>query len=174
MVPLAKFWTFVSQSFVPLAAAWIYFIRDGANEGALISRAYFGLLVTLLVATALIWSLALYMRAAKVKNLTLTIPPNTTFEDMENRNRLISYGTLVGIALVVAVALVAFGVRYSESRIRCHGEVRDRAVTPYPTSTKSSGTGAAARQAASTTVVRPLARGALVTASASRAGGSQD
>src|SRR5450631_3380316 len=57
--------------------------------------------------------------------------------------------------------------------IRGHGEVRDRAVAPDPTSTNLPETGAAVRQAASTTVVRLLARGALFTASASRAGGSQ-
>jgi hypothetical protein len=117
MLPLAKFWTFVGQSFVPLAAAWIYFIRNGPNEGALISRAYFGLLLTLLVAAALIWSLALYVRAAKAKHLLPAIPPNTTFEDLKNRNRLLSWGTLIGFLIAVAVAMVAFGARYSESLI---------------------------------------------------------
>src|SRR5450759_4945916 len=117
MLPLAKFWTFVGQSFVPVAAAWIYFIRNGPNEGALITRAYFGLLLTLLVAAALIWSLALYVRAAKAKSLLPVIPPNTTFEDLKSRNLLLSWGTLIGFVTAVAIAMAAFGSRYSESRI---------------------------------------------------------
>ena len=99
MLPIAKFWTFVGQSFVPFAATWIYFIRSGPNEGVLISRAYFGLLITLLVAAGLLWSLGLYVRVARNRGLTPVIPPNTTFEDLKDRNPLISWGSLVGFAL---------------------------------------------------------------------------
>jgi hypothetical protein len=51
---------------------------------------------------------------------------------------------------------------HASRHIRGHGDVRDRAVAPYPTSTIFSGTGAAVRQAASTTIVGPLARGGAV------------
>lgn len=117
MLPLAKLWTFVGQSFVPFAAAWIYFVRNGSNEGVLISKAYFGVLITLCVGAVLVWTLALYVRAAKLQHSSVIIPPNTTFEELGSRNLVVSWGTLIVFGLAVIVSLAAFGLRYGESRI---------------------------------------------------------
>jgi hypothetical protein len=122
MLPLARLWTWVGNLFIPLALGWAVYVRGGLTDkpppnGVLVSRAYWGLLVTLIVAAALTWTLALYVQLAKRKNALLLVPPNTTFEDEAARSRIISWATLCAFALAVSLALVLFGVRYGESQI---------------------------------------------------------
>ncbi|WP_222016059.1 hypothetical protein [Rhizobium leguminosarum] len=85
--------------------------------GVIISRAYWGLLVTLLVSAALAWTAALYVRLAKAEGASTLVPPNSTFEEPQLRNRFISWATVCVFTLVCAAALVVFGNRYSESRV---------------------------------------------------------
>ena len=52
MEPLAKLWTWTGRSFIPFAVGWAVFVRGGLDSaspslGALVSRGYWGLLVTL-------------------------------------------------------------------------------------------------------------------------------
>lgn len=117
LLPLAKFWTFIGQAFVPFGATWIYLVRTGPDPGVLITRAYFGLGISLLVGAALVWSLALYVRAARLVGTWPLIPPNTTFEDMQHRSRLLSWGTLAIFVLSLGSCIVVFGIRYGESNV---------------------------------------------------------
>ena len=123
MNPLAKLWTWTGQSFIPLAIAWAVYVRNGLlaekppTEGAIISRAYWGLLITLAAGTVLSWTLALYARAAKEKHSNILIPANTSFESETNRNRVISWATVCVFGIATTLALVVFGVRYAESMI---------------------------------------------------------
>ncbi|MER9684687.1 MULTISPECIES: hypothetical protein [unclassified Mesorhizobium] len=122
MKPLAKLWTWTGHSFIPIAVGWAVYVRGGLNGetaslGVLVSRGYWGLLLTLGAANILAWTFALYMRAAKRIGMRLVVPPNTTFESSDSRSRLISWGTAVVYAATIMAALVIFGVRYSESRI---------------------------------------------------------
>ena len=122
MKPLAKLWTWTGQLFIPLAIGWAIYIRNGVGEkappeGVLISRGYWGVLVTLLAGSALAWTCALYVREAKQRRARLLVPPNTTFEEGKERNPVISYATAGVFALAVLAALAMFGVRYSDSRI---------------------------------------------------------
>jgi hypothetical protein len=119
MVPLAKLWTFIGNWFIPLAAGWAVFVRAGLteqpSEGALISRAYWGLLVTLVVGAVLSWVFALYAKdAVKIHGESL-FPPNTSFEDKVDRNLLISRGTFALFATSLLIALVLFASSYSDS-----------------------------------------------------------
>jgi hypothetical protein len=121
MLALAKFWTWVGHLFIPFAIGWSVYVRGGLTSappptGVLVSRSYWGLLITLAVGTALIWALALYVREAKRKRASILVPPNTTFEEDE-RNQLISWGTIIAFILATALSLIIFGVRYSESVI---------------------------------------------------------
>lgn len=117
MLPLAKLWTWIGQLFVPIAFTWAYFVRNGADEGVLISRGYLGLLASLAAGSALAWTLGSYLRLAKHSDIRPILPPNTIFEDPANRNTLISWGTLSVFAAVCLTALIFFGVRYSDSRV---------------------------------------------------------
>ena len=122
MKPLARLWTWTGQLFIPLAIAWAIYIRNGLGEkappdGALISRGYWGVLVTLVTGSTLVWTCALYVRIAKRRRARLLVPPNTTFEEHKDRSVVISYGTACIFALAILLALVMFGVRYSDSRI---------------------------------------------------------
>lgn len=122
MNPLAKLWTWTGHAFVPVAVGWAVYVRGGLDnavspEGALISRGYWGLLLTLAVAALLAWTCALYVRAAKRRHDGATVPPNTTFEDEGTRNPLVSWGTAAVFVLAVVGALTVFGVRYGDSRI---------------------------------------------------------
>ena len=122
MLPLARLWTWVGNLFIPLAVGWAVYVRGGLTdkpppEGVLVSRAYWGLLVTLIVAAALTWTLAFYVQLAKRKNALFLVPANTTFEDEAIRSRTISWATLCAFALAVTLALILFGVRYGESQI---------------------------------------------------------
>lgn len=124
MKPLAKFWTWTGHLFIPLAVGWAVYVSNGFGDkpvpdGVLISRGYWGVLVALIAGTALTWSCVLYVRLAKRRHSDYLIPPNTTFEDGEERSAVISYGTAIAFALAVTGALIRFGVRYSESLI--HG-----------------------------------------------------
>lgn len=128
MEPLAKLWTWTGHSFIPLAVGWAVFVRGGLDNaptsiGVLVSRGYWGLLLTLAAACVLIWSCALYVRAAKRKGFGIVTPPNTTFESSEARNPRISWGTIIVFALAVAVALVLFGERYADSHIHAWDDV---------------------------------------------------
>ncbi|RXH21195.1 hypothetical protein XH94_38085 [Bradyrhizobium zhanjiangense] len=117
MLPLARFWTWVGHSFIPLAVGWAYFVRNGPDEGVLITRGYFGWALTLLVGAALTFALGRYISLAKARHLAIFIPPNTTFEATNNRNRMISWVTLVAFALFLIAANILFASRYADSRI---------------------------------------------------------
>ena len=122
MMPLAKLWTWIGQLFIPLAIGWAIYVRNGFGDkappdGVLISRGYWGLLVTLLAGSALVWTCALYVRIARNRRARTLVPPNTAFEEAKDRNPAISYGTACVFALAVVTALTMFGVRYSESLV---------------------------------------------------------
>lgn len=117
MLPLARFWTWVGHSFIPLAVGWAYFVRNGPDEGVLITRGYFGWALTLLVGAALTFALGRYISLAKSRHLAGLIPPNTTFEKTNNRNRIISWVTLVVFAFFLIAANILFASRYADSRI---------------------------------------------------------
>jgi hypothetical protein len=116
MIPLAKFWTWLGQYFVPIAIAWGYFVRNGADEGVKISRGYWGLIMSLLVGAVLIATFALYARRARVAR-TQIVPPNMTFESEADRNLVLSWGTVAVFHLAVIIAIVLFGNRYASSEI---------------------------------------------------------
>lgn len=124
MLALARLWTWIGNLLIPLAIGWAVYVRGGLTDrpppiGVLVSRSYWGLLVTLVAGAALLWVMALYVRLAKRQNALLLVPPNTAFEDDTARNKIISWGTAVVFAISVLSALTVFGVRYAESRI--HG-----------------------------------------------------
>jgi hypothetical protein len=116
MQPLAKFWTWLGNYFLPLAVAWAYFVRNGPDEGVKISRGYWGLMVSLVVGTLLVLTLTLYIRKAREAN-AITVPPNTAFETETERNLVISWGSLATYLLGVASALIIFTSRYFDSKI---------------------------------------------------------
>jgi hypothetical protein len=118
MMPLAKLWTRVGNLFIPTAIVWALYIRNGfaeqsPSEGVTITRAYWGLLVTLLAACLLVWIAALYVRQAKRNRATVLIPPNTAFEKESDRNLAISWGTLITFILFILAGLAVFGSQYS-------------------------------------------------------------
>ncbi|MGC1862517.1 MAG: hypothetical protein WA733_15730 [Methylocystis sp.] len=120
MLALARFWTWVGTLFIPAGFGWTLFVTNALPDkpsaiGLLVSRAYFGLLVTLIVAAALAWAAGLYVRLAKRARAPLLVPPNTTFEDETTRNRVISWGTVFVFLIAMIAALAVFGGRYSES-----------------------------------------------------------
>jgi hypothetical protein len=117
MLPLAKLWTWVGHLFVPLAIGWAYFISGGSEEGVLISRGYWGLALSLLVGFVLASTLSLYVWKARLARVRISAPPNTTFEDENNRNAIISWATVVLFGLLVVGAIIDFGNRYASSRI---------------------------------------------------------
>src|SRR5262245_42050258 len=121
MLALAKLWTWVGNTFVPLAIGWAFYMRGGLTDrlpmGVLISRGYWGIVVTLIAGAALVWAMALYVRLAKQNNALILAPPNTAFEDDANRNRVISWGTVSVFAVVVLLALTVSGIRYADSQI---------------------------------------------------------
>src|SRR5258705_2504028 len=124
MMPLAKLWTWIGQLFIPLAIGWAIYVRNGFGEkippdGVLVSRGYWGVLLTRLAGGSLGWTGALYIRTARKRRARVLLPPNTAFEEVNDRNPVISYGTAFIFAVAVLVALVIFSVRYSESHI--HG-----------------------------------------------------
>lgn len=117
MLPLAKFWTWVGHSFIPLALGWAYFVRNGPDEGTLITRGYFGWVLTLLVGAALVFVLARYASMAKARRAVVLLPPNTTFEGITNRNLTISWATLAVFTAFLILANIVFASRYADSRI---------------------------------------------------------
>ncbi|TAU83274.1 hypothetical protein [Rhizobium leguminosarum] len=124
MKALARLWTWIGNLFVPLAIGWAVYLRNGLADkpppdGVLVSRAYWGVLIALVAAAAMAWTVALYVHLAKTEDEPILVPPNTTFEDDESRNRIISWGTVAVFVLAVVASLAVFGARYSESRI--HG-----------------------------------------------------
>lgn len=123
MIPLAKLWTRIGSYFLPLAIAWAVYIRNGLDkappEGVSISRAYWGLLATLVAGSMLAVTLALYVRAAKRKPEQSLLPPNTSFEEMDDRSPVISRATVAVFALTIVFALLMFGARYADSKIYC-------------------------------------------------------
>jgi hypothetical protein len=122
MLALAKFWTWIGNLFIPLAIGWAVYVRGGLTDrpppiGVLVSRAYWGVLVSLVAGGALIWAMVLYVRLAKRKNAVILAPPNTAFEDESVRSRIISWATVFVFTISVLFALTVFGVRYMESQI---------------------------------------------------------
>jgi hypothetical protein len=121
MKALAKTWTWIGQAFVPLAIGWGVYVRGGLDgphleEGVLISRGYWGLLVTLAVGAALSIVAALYIRAARRAHAQTLVPPNTMLEETE-RNAVISWVTVAVFVLSVVGAFVLFLVRYLDSKL---------------------------------------------------------
>ena len=119
-MPLAKLWSWVGHSFILFSIAWAVFVRGGLSdkyipEGVAISQGYWGLIVALIAANALIWTFALYVRAAKRAKVKCLIPLNTNFEDLNDRNHIISWGSIVIFTLSTVVAIVLFSVRYTDS-----------------------------------------------------------
>jgi len=122
-MPLARLRTRVGSYFVPLSLAWAVYIRNGLDkappEGVSISRAYWGLLATLLAGSALCATLALYIRGAKHRRGRPVLPPNTSFETQDKRNPVISRTTAIVFGLARAFGLVVFGGRYRHTQIHC-------------------------------------------------------
>jgi hypothetical protein len=121
MKALAKSWTWIGQAFVPLAIGWGVYVRGGLDgphleEGVLISRGYWGLLVTLAVGAALSIVAVLYIRAARRAHVQTLVPPNTMLEETE-RNAVISWVTVAVFVLSVVGAFVLFLVRYLDSKL---------------------------------------------------------
>jgi hypothetical protein len=83
----------------------------------LISAGYLGLGVTLAVGTVLALTFGLYVRKARRAHAPIIAPPNTLFEDKDNRSRLLSWGTAVVFGIVVLAGVACFGNRYADSRI---------------------------------------------------------
>jgi hypothetical protein len=110
MKALAKTWTWIGQAFVPLAIGWGVYVRGGLDgphleEGVLISRGYWGLLLTLAVGAALSLVAALYIRAARRAHAQILVPPNTMLEETE-RNTFISWITVMVFALSVVAGFI--------------------------------------------------------------------
>lgn len=121
MKALAKTWTWIGQAFVPLAIGWGVYVRGGLDgphleEGVLISRGYWGLLVTLVVGVALSIVAALYIREARRARAGTLVPPNTMLEE-SGRNTTISWVTLAAFVVSVVSAFVLFLARYLDSNI---------------------------------------------------------
>jgi hypothetical protein len=119
MGPLAKLWTWIGQLFIPLAAGWAVYVRGGSSEiqppeGVLISRAYAGLLLALAAGALLAWTAALYVAAAKRSHAQLLVPANTTFEEGDNRNLVISWATAAIFSMTVLLAIILFATSYSQ------------------------------------------------------------
>jgi hypothetical protein len=133
MMPLAKLWSWTGHAFILFAIGWAIFVRGGLSdkalpEGVAISQGYWGLVVALIAANALILALALYVRAGKRAGITSLVPPNTNFEELEDRNLVISWGTVFVFLFAVALATVLFSVRYADSVLykwRTHTKVAD-------------------------------------------------
>lgn len=121
MKALAKTWTWIGQTFVPLAIGWAVYVRGGLDgphleEGVLISRGYWGLLVTLATGTALATVAALYIREARRARAKTLVPPNTMLEENE-RNLTVSWITVGVFSASVVAAFILFLVRYLDSKI---------------------------------------------------------
>jgi hypothetical protein len=105
-----------------VAIGWAFFVRGGLDTapaplGALVSRGYWGLLLSLAVASLMVWVCALYVRAARTEGHAVTPPPNTTFETKDGRSMLMTWGSTIVFALTFLGAIAVFGVRYGDSRI---------------------------------------------------------
>jgi hypothetical protein len=121
LVPLAKVWTWTGSAFLTLVIGWAFYV-NGVGEpspaaGLRISRAYAGLVVTLLAGSTLAWSFALYVSQAHARGLNIKIPPNTLFEDKTERNTIVSRATIIVFAVAILYSLILFTTRYSESRV---------------------------------------------------------
>jgi hypothetical protein len=121
MLPLAKLWTWIGQTFIPVAIAWAVYVRGGLageqiEESVLISRGYWGLLVALAVGTSLAIVALLYARETHRSKSRSCIPTNTTLDET-GKSIPISRGTAVIFILFVLGSLGLFGGRYADSRI---------------------------------------------------------
>ncbi|KPH05042.1 hypothetical protein CO657_11105 [Rhizobium acidisoli] len=122
MLALARVWTWVGTAFIPLAITWALFVQNALPvappaQGVLISRGYWGLVITLLTAAVLVWALGLYVGQARTRRDVLLIPPNTNFEEMDARSPLVSLATAVTFCAFIIAALAIFGSRYATSEI---------------------------------------------------------
>jgi len=122
MTPLAKLWTWTGHAFILLAIGWVVFVRGGISdkivpEGVAISRAYWGLLVTLIAGCSLAWTSALYVRAAKRDNAQILVPPNMKFDEISDRSLIISWGTACVFTTAILTTLTIFAVRYGDSAV---------------------------------------------------------
>lgn len=122
MLPLARVWTWIGQTFVPIALAWMIYVRNGLpaipdKPGVIVSRAYLGLLISLFAGALLSWVYGLYVIQAKRGPREPLIPPNTTFEELNSRSLPISWLTSICFAIVTALAVITFSTIYSDSEI---------------------------------------------------------
>ncbi|UEM08396.1 hypothetical protein J4G43_026715 [Bradyrhizobium barranii subsp. barranii] len=117
MLPLARFWTILGGAYLPAAGSWGFFVYNGPHRGMLISAGYLGLGVTLAVGTLLASTLALYVLKARRAHAPIIAPPNTFFEDPDNRSRLLSWSTVAAFGLMILAGIACFGNRYADSRI---------------------------------------------------------
>lgn len=122
MTPLARLWSWTGHAFILLAIGWAVFVRGGLSdkhvpEGVAISWAYWGVAVSLIAGSALSWTCALYIRAAKREGAQSLVPPNMKFEEPGDRNLFISWSTVVTFGLAVVLSLTVFGVRYADSTL---------------------------------------------------------
>jgi hypothetical protein len=122
MTPLAKLWTWLGHLFIPVAVVWAIYLRGGLADkppeiGVIVSRGYWGMLITLAAAALLLWTCALYIKEAKRNGKAILVPPNTTFEEGNQRSLFISWGTVVIFILAIAAALIVFAGSYSQSVI---------------------------------------------------------
>ena len=129
-MPLARVWTGVGTFFIPLAITWAVFVRNGLPSeiheiGVVVSRAYWGLLATLLAGGTLTWTCAMYVQRARAAHARILVPPNTNFEKPHERNRKISWITAAVFSAAILAAVLLFGNDYSKSVIYCC-ETRER------------------------------------------------
>ena len=122
MTAISRLWTWIGYAFIPTAIAWIYIVRNGADQpipadGVIISRAYWGLAISLLAGAALAWTYGLYLREARADKAAPPVPANTSLESEGQRNPVVSWGTVIFFIVFVLAALIVFGVRYSESTL---------------------------------------------------------
>ena len=123
MSALGRLWTWVGHLFIPFAFGIALFTRNGLFTQypppleVRVSYAYFGLLLTITAGAVLVWTFALYVRAAKANGVRIIIPPNTTFEEITCRNPIVSVITIAIFLISIIVSLITFGTSYSESNI---------------------------------------------------------
>ena len=124
LTPLAKLWTWTGHIYLPIALAWAIYVTNGLpvtdelpHPGVLISRGYWGLLASLAAGAMLIWTWAEYAKHAREHAKEALIPPDTTFEELDDRSLVISYGSAVVVFAGLIFFTVMFAGRYGDSRI---------------------------------------------------------
>ena len=122
MLPLARMWTWTGQTYVPVAIAWMIYVRNGFpttpdDPGVIVSRGYLGLLISLFAGALLSWIYGLYVIKARDLAREPFVPPNTTFEELNSRSLVISWLTASCFALITLLSVLSFATVYSGSMI---------------------------------------------------------